>query len=267
MKWEGTMWAWETLDGGVSDWLTSIRDDDGTERKLKVWRESRESGELPSNVNIAMPTDWKLGVKWVKGPVKAAGKVDKLHAQCQCGGVKFSITRPNKISKTAKSPFADLIVPYHSGSSSNPSNETWFLRCNDTKYLAGLCACPSCRHASGQEIQAWAFVPLCNILQEDGQPLDQNYDIGTLKRCESSPSVWREFCAACGASVFWHCEERPEIVDVAVGLLDSQKGARAEDWLEWWTERVSFGEMAVSKSLVEGLVGGLRQWGLEKSNK
>jgi hypothetical protein len=184
---------------------------------------------------------------------------ERLKAQCHCGGVKFYITRPNASSKTVRSPFPDVMIPYHTGSSANPDNKTWWLRDNDTKYLAGTCTCTSCRLASGFEIQPWAFVPICNIFQENGQQLE--YDMGSLKRYASSPCVWREFCGVCGATVFWHCEERPDLVDVSVGLLDPAEGARVEGWLQWWTERVSFEEMAVIQSLVGALEEGLKDWG------
>jgi hypothetical protein len=62
----------------------------------------------------------------------------------------------------------------------------------------------------------------------------------------------------CGATVFWHCEERPGLVDVSAGLLDPEEGARVESWLDWCTERVSFEEMAVSRGLVQALEEGLR---------
>jgi hypothetical protein len=52
--------------------------------------------------------------------------------------------------------------------------------------------------------------------------------------------------------------ERPDLVDVSVGLLDSSQGVLTEDWLEWHKDRVSFSEEAVSESLVEALEHGLR---------
>lgn len=71
----------------------------------------------------------------------------------------------------------------------------------------------------------------------------------------------REFCGKCGANIFWHCEERPELIDVSVGVLDPNEGARVEGWLDWWTGRVSFEEGAVSRCLVGSLERGLKEWG------
>ena len=60
--------------------------------------------------------------------------------------------------------------------------------------------------------------------------------------------------------MFWDGDARPTLVDVAVGLLDSEKGTRAEDWLEWVTGRVSFREEAFNSKLIDGLEAGLRAW-------
>lgn len=259
LQWTGCEWVEDTLDGGVSIWLNSITDADGSKRELQRWMlqggEDGKNGELAPYEALR-----KFSAEPEKANARAEGEEERLKAQCHCGGVEFYITPPNEASKKAHSPFPDLMIPYHTGASSaNPENKTWWLRANDTKYLAGTCTCRSCRLASGFEIQPWAFVPKCNISQQDGRPMD--YSMGTLKRYASSEGVWREFCGRCGATVFWHCEERPELVDVSVGLLDPAEGARVERWLEWWPERVSFEEMAVSRSLVQSLEDGLRKWG------
>jgi hypothetical protein len=164
----------------------------------------------------------------------------------------------------------------------NPSDVKWWLRGpNNTRYLAGTCACRSCRLASGFEIQTWAFIPRSNIFiyslspDPDGARKPQQLDFetvppGVLKSYESSPGVAREFCPRCGATVFWHNKERSELIDVSAGLLEATDGARAESWLEWWTGRVSFAEEAGAQmpgqqiaslraqSLIESLERGLR---------
>ncbi|CAG7969901.1 unnamed protein product [Penicillium salamii] len=174
-------------------------------------------------------------------------KEQTLHARCNCGGVEFYITKPNASSSQATSPWADLLVPYYTGSGANPEDVKWWLRDGATRYLAGTCACNTCRLSSGFPIQTWAFVPKSNILEVDGSPLDFNH--GKIKRHNSSPGVCREFCSCCGATAFWHCDERPLLIDVSVGLLRAG-GARAEDWLEWASDRVSFAEMAVQSDLI-----------------
>ncbi|CAG8980161.1 hypothetical protein HYALB_00007400 [Hymenoscyphus albidus] len=247
VNWTGTKWIEGTLDGGISVWLKDIEDQNGTKRALpRCLFNDGDGKELIAE-----------GALQTLPPRERTKEQDeKLQARCYCGGVKFYITRPNDNSKKAESPYSDLIVPFHSGSNANPEKDPWFLRSNDTKYLAGLCTCTSCRENSGFEIQPWAFVPKCNIFKEDGTPLD--FDFGTLKRYGSSEGVMREFCKVCGATVFWHCDWRPSVIDVSPGLLDPEEGARVESWLDWWTDRVSFSEMAVSKNLVKSLEEGMK---------
>lgn len=88
--------------------------------------------------------------------------------------------------------------------------------------------------------------------------------MGTLKRYESAKGIRREFCGTCGATCFWHSDERPGLIDVSVGLLEADTGARAEEWLAWCTERVSFAEHAQNKSLISNLGKGLKAWGKER---
>ncbi|KAL6244574.1 hypothetical protein RBB50_008816 [Rhinocladiella similis] len=190
-----------------------------------------------------------------------SNRTNEINGTCQCGGVKFRITRPNALSTQCSSPFPDLLIPYHLSSSQNPHDEKWWLRANGSKYLAGTCACRSCRLGAGSPVQCWAFVPKANILQANNELM--SYDMGTLKQIESSRDCFRDFCRVCGATVFWHCKERPELVDVSVGLLQAGEGSRAESLLEWWTKRVSFREDALDQELIGALEKGLIQIGLK----
>ncbi|KAI1755801.1 hypothetical protein F4782DRAFT_487044 [Xylaria castorea] len=237
-----------------------------------------------------------------------------LKAFCHCRTVEFQITRPNVTSKFPRSNYPDLMVPYHTSSPhiQNPEDNKWWLRPRfshnsmETKaaeegqlsrYLAGTCACRSCRLTSGFEIQTWAFIPRTNIFfrihesrrgaftleswsppspNESGEgadivPLDfATLPPGILTSYESSQGVRREFCSHCGATVFWRDRWRSELIDVSVGLLDAAEGARAESWLDWWTGRVSFAEDAengrmgqtaeCAKSLIDSLQEGLRRY-------
>ena len=226
----------DTKDGGMSVWLP-----DAT-----PWAErSSEHGGCSSEV-ISMLQ---------QSPVSAG---EKLQAKCHCGGVNFYITRPDIQSEDIDSPRSDLLVPYESSSSDNPKRIKWWIRARGTKYLAGTCACKSCRLSSGSDVQTWAFVPKSNILQADGRPLD--FSMGTLKRYESSEGRYRDFCGTCGATVFWSSNQRNKLIDVSVGLFKSHSGARAEDWLEWWTKKVSFEQDAPNKALISDLKAGLESW-------
>lgn len=252
IDWMGSKWIDETLDGGLSVALHTIKVADGVDHPLGRWM----LNDIQSGRAVEAPPEQLLRYERPELPNDSE---DRLAASCYCGGVKFYITRPNEASKKVRSTFPDFIVPFGNGvPPANPKNETWWLRCNDTKYIAGTCTCKSCRTSLGFEIQTWAFVPKCNIFQGDEKPME--YEMGTLKRYESSEGIWREFCGVCGATVFWHCDWRPDLVDVSTGLFDPKEGARAESWLEWWTERVSFKEMAVSTNLINALEDGLKGW-------
>ena len=234
----------DTIDGGLSEWIHApswnARQDDS----------NHLGGAMKSQISENR-----------QGSLRTA---DHLRGYCHCRAVQFTISRPNEIPSIRNVPWPDLIMPYHSKSSENTGDEKWWLRSNGTKYLAGTCACNSCRLCSGYDIQTWAFIPKANINLLHGQEL--KCTMGTLKQYESSTGVYREFCRTCGATVFWHSGDRPDLVDVSVGLLDSERGARAEDWLEWWTERVSFEELAHNKPFVTLLSRGLREWAENKNS-
>lgn len=239
----------DTKDGGLSTFLNFAEHTKPTEKRTSV----KSSAMRPND--RATPK-----------PPNAAG--DVLEASCHCGKVAFHITRPDDASRKPHSGLPDLMVPHKTGAPEikNTEDYKWWLRPSDsprpTHYMAGTCACKSCRLTSGFEIQTWAFVPRSNIMihisgsadsnqaidQEQGtslMPLDfTTLPQGIVQAYESSPGVLREFCGSCGATIFWHDRWRPDIIDVSVGLLKAPEGSRAEDWLEWWKTRVSFEEDA-----------------------
>ncbi len=211
----------DTKDGGLSDWVPGV----------DAWE---GFSEVSKKVDAGRKGDSKKA---------SSDKDQESHAHCHCKGVSFKITRPDES-------YANTTAP---------GDAAWWLRENGTKYLGGTCACNDCRLASGFDIQTWAFVPKTKISQLDGKPLD--FSAGTLKRYDSSEGVYREFCSKCGATVFWHSDSRPGVIDVSAGLLDAEEGARAESWLDWKTESVSFEEEAQNKDLIQKLSAGLKRWG------
>ncbi|KAI0105733.1 hypothetical protein GGR51DRAFT_518986 [Nemania sp. FL0031] len=275
-----------TKDGGLSPFIRSI----GSSDELEV---AESLSTLSSSVLAPTKTE-----ELTEG--------EALNAFCHCKTVRFHITRPNAASKLPRSNFADLIVPYKTGSPQiqNPEDNKWWLRPaldshakegepllgeegEPRRYLAGTCACRSCRLISGFEIQTWAFVPRSNIffhLDKTTSGADEEADIipldfaalpsNVLRSYESREGVRREFCPQCGATVFWRDRWRPELIDVSVGLLDADEGARAETWLDWWTGRVSFAEdVGLDRTgesarraicLINSLEEGLKRWGEDK---
>ncbi len=158
------------------------------------------------------------------------------------------------------------------------ADEKWWIQGNGTKHLAGTCACRSCRLISGFEVQTWAFVPRANIFFHipDSKGVDTIVPLdftalpgGILTSFSSSSNVGREFCGTCGATVFWHQRAPDGVVNISVGLLQAPKGARAENWLQWWQDRVSFNEEVetgrngleakVASGLICELEGGMKE--------
>jgi hypothetical protein len=198
-----------------------------------------------------------------------AGSVEqKLEASCHCRTVSFSISRPSPTSREPRANYPDLMMAYNRTDPKvleNPSDEKWWLR-NGGRFLAGTCACVSCRSTLGFETQAWAFVPRTDIIFA-GEVTPPDFEAlharGTLKGYVSSEGVVRESCPRCGATVFWRDRWRPGVVDVSVGLLRAGEGALAEGWLDWWKGRVSFAEDAgkgrtgIAAARAEKLIGQL----------
>ena len=236
----------DTKDGGLSSWLPSI----------KTWEEQNDKSKeiLPDS----QPSSSNSSNQVVKSG-------DKLHCRCHCRGVTFNVTPPTEKSSDLSAPLSDSILPYFQEAPKNYQENKWWLRANRTKYHANVCACNACRLGCGYDLQPWAFIPKINIQQADGKPLD--FGMGTLKQYEISRGRYRDFCGVCGATVFWRSDERPELIDVSVGLMEAASGARAEEWLVWCTSRVSFQELAQNKPLIGALGAGLEEWGRNRTEK
>ena len=246
------IWVGDTLDGGFANHF-------GTLDNIELPRYKEGFGS-----ELLSPT-WKDSTL-NKPSIVTNDPQDHLPAYCHCRTVSFNITRPNEDSTLPSSPFPDLLYPYnvtHLSKIRNSSDQKWWLRANNTRYLAGYCMCHSCRLTSGMELQAWAFVPIWNILDPRTNEAislgESSKRLPGLKQYMSSPGKYRECCEVCGAVVFWWHSNRPELVDISVGLFDEKVagGARAEDWVEWHKDRVSFCDAVLSPALAKGLLEGL----------
>jgi hypothetical protein len=266
---KGYEYIHDTLDGGFSDFMPTYKN-----RLLDRWpHDINEKSQLPLNWRSPEPSTTAE---------QHPNPKTRLHAHCKCAGISFYIARPSLQSTRARRAWPDLLIPHYAQKEKEPDeqqklpHEPWFLRASNTnsntKFLAGLCACTSCRLASGMEITAWAFVPAGDVsLDAEGEVALPTLSIsrpegtfGTLRSYNSSPGVTRSFCSTCGAIVFWSETELSEtsLLDVAVGLLEAEEGSRAEGWLEWWTERLSFREDASrrARGIVEGIEAGLKEF-------
>lgn len=107
------------------------------------------------------------------------------------------------------------------------------------------------------------YVPTSRLIKTSGEPY--RFDSATLKSFKSSEDVTRYHCGRCGATIFFWADSRPEVIDVAVGVLRASSGARAEDWLDWRT-KISYEEDATHIRLRDGLKEGLQAWGKRNGN-
>ncbi|KEF59572.1 uncharacterized protein A1O9_04417 [Exophiala aquamarina CBS 119918] len=123
------------------------------------------------------------------------------------------------------------------------------------RYSAGLDFCTSCRTTTGFEVTSWTSVPLSQIQVPEGQSLALS--TRTLKTYASSPGVSRSFCGNCGLTAFV-TKDNQSWIDIAVGMLRAEEGARAERWLEW--KEIGFAEEALDQELVSQLRYGLNLW-------
>ena len=87
-----------------------------------------------------------------------------------------------------------------------------------------------------------------------------NLDLPALTKYNTSPDVFRYFCNRCGATIFYLKDGR-DTIDVGVGLLLANSGARAEEWLIWekYENCVAYQQDAIDPVLVQVLVNGIQQ--------
>jgi hypothetical protein len=248
VKYETHLCIGDTKDGGVSDWISEIPGTSVTKR----WKGMAEKSER-------VPVGWRADEHSTTTEADDDDhKADKIRGSCKCGGVSFNITRPD-----TKSAEWSLDLRQHKPEYNKPKEPWWLSGPNKDKYTTNCCCCDSCRYASGVDFVSWTFVPSHNIRPAgDAQGQDWSTSFGTLKTYSSSERSEWCFCGTCGAMCFLKLNgERPDVVDVASGLLWSEEGARGQDWLWWLTEKISFEDMfGEGRPLVEALKTGLKRW-------
>jgi hypothetical protein len=103
--------------------------------------------------------------------------------------------------------------------------------CGDIRYHCGpllypptLCHCESCRRAAGAHAVGWVTVDATKLV----------YDSGAPREYESSPGVWRTFCARCGTPLTYRNAKRPKEIDITIGSLDVPSQATPVDhiWMQ-----------------------------------
>ncbi|KAL4966495.1 GFA family protein [Aspergillus stella-maris] len=170
------------------------------------------------------------------------GENNNLLAQCHCGGISFTISRPR---------------PAYIAS---PESKGWLHPSDTSKWLASLDVCRDCRLVTGTHVIGWLFVARDHIIPS----LPDNLLLGSSKAYESSEGVRRTFCSHCGATVFYTCSERPGIVDIATGILRS-KDFMLDDWAFWRKSRPGAIDDGIEydKVFTQALSSGLREWRLK----
>ncbi|KAF9884871.1 hypothetical protein FE257_000938 [Aspergillus nanangensis] len=206
-----------TKDGGLSSLIPRING-----HEVPIWNPDPVPDDVP-NTNPSAPD---------------------LLAQCHCGGVSFTVSRPRP----------EFIA--------SPASQGWLHPSDKTKWLTLLDACNSCRLVTGTHIIAWMFIP-----RDHATPnIPTDLLIGTSKTYESSEGVLRSFCGTCGTTVFYSCADRPDVVDIAMGILRAPEGFLAEEWAFWRTARVGSPEdgRGYDSAFTGGLEEGLREWGVRR---
>jgi hypothetical protein len=83
---------------------------------------------------------------------------------------------------------------------------------------ASHCHCSMCRKAHGAAFGTYAAAKAADFRLVSGEH--------RITRYRSSAGIVRTFCARCGSSLQWLRESKPEVVDVALGVLDDDPGMR-----------------------------------------
>ena len=214
------MFLGDTLDGGASAWLQKPNQ---SGVPAKGWVGHREENQ-------------EIHENWPVPETHAKTTLDEVRFRCHCKGVDF-------VLRNAGSEYKEK----------DDSELPWFVR-PTRKCIASFDACDSCRLQSGVDVFHWTFSFLRCIAfpatsetpQRDFPALskdllkavsvqgkDRDPRLGTLACYASSSDVQRLFCSRCAACVFYCVDTRPDVVDVAMGLLDAPSGARVEEFVTW----------------------------------
>lgn len=88
---------------------------------------------------------------------------------------------------------------------------------------ASHCHCSMCRKAHGAAFGSYGLAMAADVRVTAGAEL--------IARYRSSPDVVRTFCARCGSTLQFLRQSKPEIMFVALGVLDDDPGVRPSSHL------------------------------------
>lgn len=83
---------------------------------------------------------------------------------------------------------------------------------------AAHCHCSMCRKAHGAAFGTYAAVKAADFRLVSGED--------RITRYRSSPGVSRTFCSRCGSSLQWLKDSKPDVVEIALGVIDGDPGVR-----------------------------------------
>lgn len=218
----------DTLDGGATPWLHKPNGD-GT--VVKRWAQRTGKSQ-------------ELSREWPGKILPDAGwrrAIPEIPIQCHCKGVDL-------VFRQAEA--------FEEHSTKEPAELPRYVDPISRKPVAGMDACNSCRTSFGVDFFNWTFSSLRHVgysaqgYKPDDSPsfpptLEDLYAVveaegnqrdprlGTLSVYRSSDGVKRYFCSRCSACVFYAADKRQDVVNIAMGLLDSPEGARAEGTFLW----------------------------------
>ncbi|KAI0407268.1 Mss4-like protein [Xylaria palmicola] len=283
----------DTLDGGASPWLCDANGD-GTRPRL--WRGHRGQSEELSG---AAQHHWPAAAAAAAARGGGGGLPPEIPIRCYCGGVDLVLRRPvaafAAVERAALPWFVDPATnKLHGGfdacdscrlaSGSDIFHWTFVL----LRHLAfpassssgGAHPHPHPRlHQTEEEEEAQqaataAFPGSTTELKNAALGADRDPRWGTLTCYESSPDVQRYFCGRCSATVFYATDGRPDMVDLAIGLLHTEEdgggggGARAESLVSWdfggkvgWRQDVAGGWR---QGFVESIEAAAERWRIER---
>lgn len=250
IKFGGMGYVLDTEDGGASPWICALNGD-GVD--LKSYEEMPPGRGQEAK---EMPADWPQRSTL---PELKTKEEDSVPIRCKCGGVDLLLRRGDY---------------EHVSEEDLPSNVEPVSR----KLKVSFCACNSCRLQSGSDVFYWTFAETkyLSFGKSDGKafPTDvfdlkdlidaKDPAVGTMKYYTSLPDVHRFFCDTCSAVIFYTTGNRRQIVDIAIGVLESKDGARVESMLSWpFGKTMSFqedGDGGWRESLYERLRSKAEEW-------
>lgn len=253
----------DTRDGGGALWIGDDANGTAAGHRPPVKHALYRDSPAVDVEALAAETRARISEKEKSGA--HAEQEDRVRCRCHCGTIDFYLLRP---------PASHPIAARRKGPDAPP------------RWLASLCPCESCRTTTGFELSAYATnVDASCITRADGShfkfpvlasgatsgPGGDEGDaklkpMEGLRSYASSKDIVRAWCGSCGATVLYQdlkkkTKSGEQILDICVGLLDAEEGARAESWLEW--EGISFLDEALDQTFVTSVVRGLKRDGID----